>query len=93
MRGYHSNGACSVFLMISERTNSQALDQLPTHQLSAARVRLILQPGAIAGPGQRGPPLAELQLRSVAAKLLLDGVLITGFLPRSGGRERGDCRS
>ena len=46
MRGYHSNGACAVFLMISERINSEALDQL-TYQLSAARVRLILQPGAI----------------------------------------------
>jgi hypothetical protein len=46
MRGYYveKNGACWVVLMISEK-----IDPESSTPLSAVRVRLVLQPGAVAG--------------------------------------------
>lgn len=69
MRGYfiQSNGACSVFLMISERINSEA--PVP---LSAARVRVVLQPGAVAGLDSAEGRSLNFTCDRAAAKLIVD---------------------
>jgi hypothetical protein len=69
MRGYfvQSNGACSVFLMITERINAEA-----PAPLSAARVRLVLQPGAVAGLDSAEGRSLNFTCDRAAAKLLVD---------------------
>jgi hypothetical protein len=69
MRGYfvQSNGACSVFLMITEKIDPEA-----PARLSAARVRLVLQPGAIAGLDSAEGRSLNLTCDKAAAKLLVD---------------------
>ena len=69
MRGYfvQSNGACLVFLMIAERIIPEA--PVP---LSAARVRLVLQPGAIAGFDSAEGRSLNLTCDRAAARLLVD---------------------
>jgi hypothetical protein len=65
MRGYfvQSNGTCSVVLMVTERINLET-----PAPLSAARLRLVLQPGAIArldsAEGARSTSLAIVARQS-----------------------------
>jgi hypothetical protein len=69
MRGYfvRSNGACSVYLMITETNNAEA-----PAPLSATRVRLVLQPGAIAGLDSAEGHSLNFTCDRAAAKLLVD---------------------
>ena len=69
MRGYfvQSNGACSVVLMITERTNPET-----PAPLSAARVRLVLQPGAMAGLDSVEGRSLNFTCDRAAARLLVD---------------------
>jgi hypothetical protein len=69
IRGYYvqKNGTCSVVLMITEKVN---LDT--STPLSAARVRLVLQPGAVAGvDGAEGRSL-NFTCGQAGARLLVD---------------------
>ena len=68
MRGYfvQSNGTCSIVLMVTERINPE------TPALSAARLRLVPQPGAIAGLDSAERRSVNFTCDRGAAKLLVD---------------------
>ena len=69
MRGYfvQSNGTCSVVLMVTERINPET-----PAPLSAARLRLVLQPGAITGLDSAEGRSLNFTCDRAAAKLLVD---------------------
>jgi len=69
MRGYYvqRNGACSVILMIAEK-----IDPERSAPLSAARVRLVLQPGAVAGLDNEAGRSLNFTCGPAAARLLVD---------------------
>ena len=78
MRGYYAqaDGKCSVFLMITEK-----IDPETAPRLSAARVRLVLRPGAIAGLDSAEGRSLNLTCDRAASRLVVDegetSVLIT----------------
>jgi hypothetical protein len=67
--GYYvqANGACSLILMITEK-----IDLDTSAPLSAARVRLVLQPGAVAGLDSVEGHSLNFTCGRTAAKLLVD---------------------
>ena len=67
--GYYvqANGACSLILMITEK-----IDLDTSAPLSAARVRLVLQPGAVAGLDSIEGHSLNFTCGRAAAKLLVD---------------------
>jgi hypothetical protein len=67
--GYYvqTNGTCSIILMITEKMD---LDR--SAPLSAARVRLVLQPGAVAGFDTAEGHSLNFTCDRAAAKLLVD---------------------
>ena len=69
IRGYYvqKNGTCSVVLMITETVN---LDT--STPLSAARVRLVLQPGAVAGVDSAEGRSLNFTCGQAGATLLVD---------------------
>ena len=69
MRGYfvQSNGTCSVVLMVTERINPET-----PAPFSAARLRLVLQPGAIAGLDSAEGRSLNFTCDRGATKLLVD---------------------
>jgi hypothetical protein len=69
IRGYYvqANGACSLILMITEK-----IDLDTSAPLSAARVRLVLQPGAVAGLDSVEGHSLNFTCGTAAAKLLVD---------------------
>jgi hypothetical protein len=62
-----ANGACSLILMITEK-----IDLDTSAPLSAARVRLVLQPGAVAGLDSIEGHSLNFTCGRAAAKLLVD---------------------
>jgi hypothetical protein len=78
MPGYfvQSNGACSVFLMIAEKIDPEAPARL------SATVRLVLQPGAIAGLDSAEGYSLNFTCDRTAAKLLVDGGETSALITR-----------
>ena len=83
MRGYfvQSNGACSVVLMITER-----IDPETPAPLSAARVRLVLQPGAMAGLDSAEGRSLNFTCDRTAARVLVDEGETSALMARQNAR-------
>jgi hypothetical protein len=69
IRGYYvrRNGACSVILMVTEK-----IDPETSTPFSAARVRLVLQPGAVAGLDSEEGRSLNITCGEAAANLRVD---------------------